>query len=105
MVVTPASISRNRFINKPLHVEIIRCNPVRRSRVYYRDMKWWWILLVLAAAGAYAQTTGTRPPAKKKAAASAPKKEPPAPNRWPIEALRVEGNRIYTKEQVLAVAG
>jgi outer membrane protein assembly factor BamA len=70
-------------------------------------MKALWILLVLASVAGYAQTTGTRPPAKKPAAKAAPKKDaPPAPvpTRWPIESLRVEGNRNYTADQVLAVA-
>ena len=68
-------------------------------------MKPLWILLVLAAAAGHAQTTGARPPAKKAAAKSAPKKDTaPAPTTWPIESLRVEGNRIYTADQVLAVA-
>jgi len=82
-----------------------------RRRVYHRDMRLLWILLALAPAG-FAQTTATQPPAKrpaKKAAAkSAPKKEAtpaPAPTKWPIESLRVEGNRSYTADQVLAVAG
>jgi outer membrane protein assembly factor BamA len=30
---------------------------------------------------------------------------PPQPDRWPISALKVEGNSNYTAEQVLAVAG
>lgn len=64
-----------------------------------------WIFLVLTAAGGYAQTTGTRPAAKKKAAADAPKKDAAPPTKWPIESLRVDGNKLYTKEQVLAVAG
>jgi len=76
---------------------------VRTSTIV--SMKPLWILLVLAAAAGHAQTTGARPPAKKAAAKSAPKKDTaPAPTTWPIESLRVEGNRIYTADQVLAVA-
>jgi outer membrane protein assembly factor BamA len=41
---------------------------------------------------ASAQTRRAKPPAAKAA-------------RWPIESLTVEGNRNYTKEQILAVAG
>ncbi|HXB71872.1 MAG TPA: POTRA domain-containing protein [Candidatus Acidoferrales bacterium] len=70
-------------------------------------MKPLWILLVLATAAGYAQTTGTRPPAKKTATKAAPKKDAApaaAPTKWPIESLRVEGNRNYTADQVLAVA-
>lgn len=28
-----------------------------------------------------------------------------APNRWPVESIAVEGNRNYTQQQILAVAG
>ena len=67
-------------------------------------MRLWLIFLLLAGAG-FAQTVPKRPPAKK----AAPAKNPPAPevppSKWPVEALTVEGNRNYTREQVLAVAG
>ena len=55
--------------------------------------------LLLACAAACAQTA--RPPAKKPVAA------PPAaaPTKWPIVALAVEGNQLYTRDQVLTVAG
>ena len=64
----------------------------------------------LRAGSGFAQTAPVRAPAKKSAPAkSAPKtvaqKDPPAPTQWPVEALTVEGNRNYTREQVLAVAG
>jgi hypothetical protein len=66
-------------------------------------MRLWLIFLLLAAAG-FAQTAPKRAPAKK---AAVPKKEvvAEAPSKWPVEALTVEGNRNYTREQVLAVAG
>src|SRR6476646_3046809 len=66
-------------------------------------MKVWLIFLLLAAAG-FAQTAPKRAPAKK---AAVPKKEvvAEAPSKWPVEALTVEGNRNYTREQILAVAG
>jgi outer membrane protein assembly factor BamA len=69
-------------------------------------MKVWPILLLCCAAGV-AQTTPARTPAKKAAAPKkdVPAKDAPAPSKWPVEALRVEGNRNYTREQVLAVAG
>jgi len=70
---------------------------------YHKSMKLLCIFaLVYAAAGA--QTA--RPPAKKSAPAkkaSAP--EAPAPSKWPVEKLVVEGNRAYSAEQVLAIAG
>ena len=64
-------------------------------------MKVWLIFLLLCGAG-LAQTPAKRVPAKKAAAA---KKEGVAPSKWPVETLTVEGNRKYTREQVLAVAG
>jgi outer membrane protein assembly factor BamA len=64
-------------------------------------MKVWLIFLLLCAPG-LAQTAPKRAPAKKAAAA---KKDAPAPSKWPIETLAVEGNHNYTREQVLAVAG
>src|ERR1039457_2784933 len=63
-------------------------------------MKVWLIFLLLSGAG-LAQTAPKRAPAKKAAA----KKEEVAPSKWPVETLTVEGNRKYTREQVLAVAG
>ena len=62
-------------------------------------MKVWLIFLLLYTPG-LAQTAPKRTPAKK---AGAPKKAAPA--KWPVETLTVEGNRNYTREQVLAVAG
>jgi len=72
-------------------------------------MKVWPIFLLLCVP-LFAQTPPARTPAKKAAPAKgAPKtvtqKDPPAPTQWPVEALTVEGNRNYTREQVLAVAG
>ncbi len=50
----------------------------------------------------FAQTTAPKKaPPKKPAPASAPV----PPGRWPIASLSVEGNRIYSSDQVLAVAG
>ena len=61
------------------------------------------LLLLMAGGAAFAQRGTTRPPAKK----AAPKAEEPAaaPTKWPVEALLVEGNKNYTREQVLQVAG
>jgi len=59
------------------------------------------LLLMLTAAMGFTQARDPAPPrrpAQKKAAAT-------APDKWPIERLAVEGNRGYTREQVLAVAG
>ena len=62
-------------------------------------MKWLLTLLMLALGAGFAQT---RPAARK----AAPKKaEAPAPTRWPVETLLVDGNRIYAADQILAVAG
>src|ERR1700730_4995784 len=65
-------------------------------------MKWLPIFLVLAAGVGFGQTRPARPPQKKSAP---PKAEVPAPTKWPIDSLVVEGNRNYTREQILAVAG
>src|SRR5438552_9538181 len=68
-------------------------------------MKPWMILLTLAAVGpAWPAWQAGRP-----APPTAPKKKSaspaPSPSKWPIASLQVEGNRNYTREQVLAVAG
>jgi len=66
------------------------------------------LTLLLLAGMALAQTPAKRPPAKKAATSAAvPKKEPPAeaPSKWPVESIDVVGNRNYTREQVVAVAG
>jgi outer membrane protein assembly factor BamA len=61
-----------------------------------------WLILLLSCAPLPAQTAPKRAPSKK---AAVPKKEAVAPSKWPVEAITVEGNRNYTSEQVLAVAG
>jgi outer membrane protein insertion porin family len=55
---------------------------------------------MLACAAGLAQT-----PAKTQAAKKAPASQPAATQKRPIASLTVEGNRIFKKEQVLAVAG
>lgn len=67
-----------------------------------------WLILLMVGWVVFGQTQ--RPPAKapaKKAATPTPKAAAPevAPTKWPVETLSVEGNRNYTREQVLAVAG
>jgi outer membrane protein assembly factor BamA len=64
-------------------------------------MKWLWIL-ALACAAAFAQAPKKSAPAKKAPAKTEPA---PAPSKWPIQKLAVEGNHDYTAEQVLGVAG
>jgi outer membrane protein insertion porin family len=63
-----------------------------------------FLMVALLAVAGSAQT---RPPAKKaESAAPAPKPaERIATDRWPVETLAVEGNRIFTTSQVLAIAG
>ncbi len=64
------------------------------------------IALLLVCASALAQTT--RPAAKKAAPAPAKKESAApaaAPTKWPIQELVVEGNQVFTRDQVLAVAG
>lgn len=60
-------------------------------------MKWLLIVLMLAPAAGFGQAARKSTAPARKAAA--------APTRWPIERLAVEGNRRYTAQQVLAVAG
>ncbi|HLK48119.1 MAG TPA: POTRA domain-containing protein [Bryobacteraceae bacterium] len=60
-------------------------------------MKWLLIILMLAGGPGFGQA---RPDSRK----AAPRK-PEAPTKWPIETLLVDGNHIYTADQILAVAG
>src|SRR5260370_9245605 len=62
-----------------------------------------WLIFVLLCGTGFAQTPPKRAPAKK--AATGKKAAEPAASKWPVETLSVEGNRNYTREQVLAVAG
>src|ERR1043165_1057788 len=67
-------------------------------------MKWLLFILMPAQAYGFAQA----PPAQKAAQKNPPRKAPAAvapAGRWPIESIVVEGIRIYTREQVLAVTG
>src|SRR5215510_13812277 len=57
---------------------------------------------LLACAAAFAQTTPPRATSRK---AEPPKKEAPAPSQWPIQSLTVEGNQVFGRDQILAVAG
>lgn len=68
-------------------------------------MKLTWLAVLLLVAGVCgAQTRRTRKPATPaKPAASAPAFSEGA--AWPIETLKVSGNRNYTADQVLKVAG
>src|SRR5579871_1741177 len=56
-----------------------------------------WLLLALTPL--FPQTAKK---STKKSAAAAPT---PAPDKWPIQSLTVEGNHNYTKDQILAVSG
>ena len=73
-------------------------------------MRWLTLLLVAALTGfAQAPPAPGRSTSSKDAppkAAAAAKAAPAAPaNKWPIVKLAVEGNRHYTSQQVLALAG
>jgi len=63
-------------------------------------MRWLLISLMLAPGLGFSQAG----PARKRPA-PAKKIEAPTPDKWPIEKLVVEGNHIYSSDQVLAVAG
>ena len=54
----------------------------------------WFLMLFLAACGPLA--------AQRKPAVKTPV---PGASRWPIESLSVEGNRIYSQEQIISAAG
>jgi outer membrane protein assembly factor BamA len=59
---------------------------------------WLLISLLLAAAPVSAQTSiQKKPPAARRLA--------PPPTKWPIRTLAVEGNRLYTREEILSAAG
>jgi outer membrane protein insertion porin family len=67
---------------------------------------WRWAFLLVAALMGFAQAPPTPRRATPTKNAAAPKAAPPAPaNKWPIVKLAVEGNRHYTSQQVLALAG
>ena len=77
---------------------------------YHGAMRWLALLLVAVGAGyAQAPKAPRRAPSSKDAtpkSAPAPKAAPAAPaDKWPIVKLAVSGNRHYTSEQVLALAG
>jgi outer membrane protein assembly factor BamA len=60
------------------------------------------MILMLCAAAGFAQAPKK---AAKKAAPAAVPGAPAAPLKRPIASIAVEGNKIFTREQVLAVAG
>lgn len=61
------------------------------------------LLLLFVPASGFAQTPA--PKAGRKAPAKKAKAEKTEPTQWPIESLAVEGNKNYTGEQILSVAG
>ena len=65
-------------------------------------MKWLVFILMLAPACGFGQT---KAPARKTAPAKSPTPAAALAAKYPIDSLEVEGNRNYTSEQVLAVAG
>jgi len=65
-------------------------------------MKWLVFILMLAPACGFGQT---KAPARKTAPAKSATPAAALSAKYPIDSLEVEGNRNYTSEQVLAVAG
>jgi outer membrane protein insertion porin family len=63
-------------------------------------LRWVLIASLLAAMGASAQTR--RKPKSSRPASAAAVTDP---NAWPIESVAVEGNKVYTKPQILAISG
>jgi outer membrane protein assembly factor BamA len=57
---------------------------------------------MLACALGFGQTGPNGAPARKKAAPPAPVAAPAG--RWPVASLAIEGNRIFSREQILALA-
>jgi outer membrane protein insertion porin family len=68
-------------------------------------MKLLLILLMLAPACGFGQTKAPARPARKTDPAKSPTPAAALAAKYPIATLDVEGNRNYTSEQVLAVAG
>ena len=68
-------------------------------------MKWLLILLMLAPACGFGQTKAPARGARKPDPAKSPTPAAALTAKYPIAALEVEGNRNYTSEQVLSVAG
>src|SRR4051812_32529940 len=64
-----------------------------------------WLAILVYCAAAIGQTPRKSVPPKKGATAPAAGAAAPAPSKWPVQRLGVEGNKAYTAEQVLAVAG
>ncbi|MEO8128893.1 MAG: POTRA domain-containing protein [Bryobacteraceae bacterium] len=63
-------------------------------------------VLLVCASPAYSQNTRARKPAAAKPSAEKAAATPePSANAWPIGSLQVEGNKIYSNEQILTAAG
>jgi len=62
------------------------------------------LTLLLLSATALAQAPKKAPP-KKAAPVVEAKKEAAAPTKWPIESVNVVGNKAYSTEQLIAIAG
>ena len=60
-------------------------------------------VLLLTAAFASAQSKGGKSPTK--AAPKAAAKAPAAEDKWPIASIAVEGNHVYSAEQVIGLSG
>ena len=69
--------------------------------VYHKDMRVLLFLMLACGAGfASPQTANSR-----LAGGAAKAARTGAPARWPIASIAIDGNHIFTREQVLAVAG
>ena len=65
-------------------------------------MRWCFLALLVLPFLAVSQTSVKKKPAPPPVSS---RTVPAAPTHWPIHSLRVEGNKHYTPEQVLAIAG
>src|SRR5215831_18020411 len=61
------------------------------------------LLVVVVCAPGFSQTGAKKTAPQARAAA------PPAPatatSKWPVQSIAVEGNRFYSREQILGIAG
>jgi len=63
------------------------------------------IILLVCCVPGFSQTARPKKPAAVKPAADKPVAPTAAATSWPVGSLQVEGNKIYTTEQILAAAG
>jgi len=63
------------------------------------------LLLGMASQNAGSQTQAPRPPARKKPAAKAKAAQPVTPDKWPLAAIQVTGNKIFPTDAIVKATG